>query len=166
MSNVPGEPYNGPFFVDLNHLRGILVDLPRGGTRHLRREQPGMDAVIQELKNEVPRRGAEAGIPESAYRRFLECTSHLEKIREVKGWLEKMLEVVKESEARYEHERENSVSQIADAVRSTARREGKSGILAPFEKLLRYNSQLAEKAWKSRRQNAAHADEETVDDGG
>lgn len=59
---------------------------------------------------------------------------------------EKVLEVLKESEALYEHERENTISQMADAVRSTAKRESNPGLLAPFEKLLRYNSQIADKA--------------------
>src|SRR5690606_24220892 len=113
--------------------------------------QPGIDEVIHELETELPRRGAEAGIPDSVYKRFCQYTSHLEKIRAVKAPLEKLLEVVKESEIRYEHERENTISQMADAVRSTAKRQSNPGILAPFEKLLRYNSQLAEKAVKSRR---------------
>ena len=167
MSNVPGEPYSGTFFIDLNHLRGILFDVARGGLRGLRREQPGIDEVIHELETELPRRGAEAGIPDSVYKRFCQYTSHLEKIRAVKAPLEKLLEVLKESEAKYEHERENTISQMTDSIRSTARRESNPGLLAPFERLLKYNSQIADKAAKTRRRNTTTArTEEPTDEAG
>lgn len=157
MSNVPNERYSGTFVVDLNHLRGILYDVARGAMRGLRREQPGMDGVVEELAAQISKKGAAAGISPDAYSRFLHCTDNIAKIRAVRGTIDKLSEVLKESEAMYEHERENAISQIADAIRSTAKRESNPGIMAPFEKLLRYNSQLADKALKARRKNASDA---------
>lgn len=157
MSNVPSEHYNGTLTVDLSHLRGILFDVARGAMRGLRREQPGMEEVVKELAVEVEARGTSAGITKDVYDRFLRSTDNLAKIRAVRGTIDKLSEVLKESEAMYEHERENAVSQMADAIRSTAKRESNPGIMAPFEKLLRYNSQLADKAAKARRKNAAEA---------
>lgn len=157
MSSVPSEPYNGTLTVDLSHLRGILVDVTRGALRGLRREQPGMESVIEELSIEVKARGDSAGITKDVYARFVRATDNLAKIRAVRSTIDKLSEVLKESEAMYEHERENAVSQMADAIRSTAKRESNPGIIAPFEKLLRYNSQLADKAAKARRKNAAEA---------
>lgn len=157
MSEIPHERYSGTFSVDLEHLRGTLYDIARGALRGLRREQPGMEDVIRELATQVAHYGDEAGISRSAYARFLQATDKLAKIRAVRGTVDKLAEVLKESEAVYENERENAISQMADAVRSTAKRENNPGILAPFERLLRYNAQLAEKALKARRKNAAQA---------
>lgn len=157
MSKIRGELYEGTLTIDLGHLRGILFDVARGALRGLRREQPGMLGVIAELAAQFESQGSAAGISREAYARFLRCTDRLAEIRAVRGTIDKLSEVLKESEAIYEHERENAISQMADAVRSTARREANPGILAPFEKLLRYNSQLAEKAVKARRKNIADA---------
>lgn len=157
MSNVPGEPYSGPHTIDLNHLRGMLFDVVQGGISRLRREKPGLLAVIQELNASFPTYGSSAGIAKDVYARFLLYTDNITRIRAVRGTVEKVLEVLKESEAKYEHERENTMSQMADAVRSTAKRESNPGLLAPFERLLRYNSQIADKAAKTRRKNAADA---------
>lgn len=163
MSNVPTERYRGPFVIDLNHLSGILLDMARGAMRGLRREQPGIEGVIEELDKEIAKNGPAAGIAPSTYARFREATENLSKIRAVRGVVDKAAEVLRESEALYEHERENAISQMADAIRSTSKREGNIGITAPFEKLLRYNSQLAEKALKSRRRNAALAASQSGD---
>jgi len=165
MSNVPGEPYSGPYTIDLNHLRGLLIDVAKGGISRLRREQPGISAVVEELNASYPKHGRAAGIPNEVYSRFLQYTDHITRIRLVRGTVEKLLEVLKESEATYEHERENTISQMADSVRSTAKRESNQGILAPFEKLLAYNSQIANKAAKTRRKNEAGSAEPTDDAG-
>lgn len=166
MSNVPGEPYSGPLAFDLSYMRGLLFDIVISNTARLRREQPGVETVVQELDNSVAVHGAPAGVSGDVYARFLRFNDNLAKIRAVLGPLEKLLEVLKESEAKYEHERENTISQMADAVRSTAKRESNPGILAPFEKLLRYNSQVAAKAAKTRRKNTAEAEAAPPEDAG
>jgi hypothetical protein len=155
MSNTSNERYVGTFLIDLTHLSGLLYDIARGAMRGLRRERPGLVEVIAELATQFPAVGAAAGISPNAYARFAQATEHLAKIRAERGAVDKLAEVLKESEALYENERENAISQMADAVRSTAKREKNPGLSAPFEKLLRYNSQTADKAVKTRRKKTA-----------
>ena len=92
-------------------------------------------------------------------------TANIEKLVTREQDLEKALEVVRESKAKRIHDRENTISQIVDAVKSTAQRTGSKEILAPFEKTLRYNSQIAEKAAQTRRKNAAGNGTENPPDG-
>jgi hypothetical protein len=156
MSNASSERYVGTLVIDLAHLSGILYDVARGALRGLRRERPGVVDVIAELAAQFPTMGAAAGISPSAYARLTQATEHLAKIRAQRGAVDKLAEVLKESEALYEDERETAISQMADAIRSTAKREKNPGLSAPFERLLRYNSQSADKAVKTRRKKAAH----------
>lgn len=50
----------------------------------------------------------------------------------------KMAEVLAETEVTYENEREQALGQVADAVKSTARRSRNQAILAPFERSIGY----------------------------
>jgi hypothetical protein len=101
-------------------------------------------------------RGIAEAISLDVYAHFVACTENLEKLRAARIVVDKLAEILEESEAFYEHEREADISIIADAVRSAARRKDDS-IRAPFAKTLKYNSQVAEKAVKTRRKNAQAA---------
>lgn len=155
MSKVSGEPYKGPLVADATSVKELLVDLAAGTMQHLRSEQPGIAEVVTELANNVPTSGEAAGIAPAVHARFVESTANLAKLRAVHGTIAKLLEVVEESDAFYEHQREEAVSQMADAVRSSARRTDNPALAAPFEALLRYNAQIAEKGVRTRRANAA-----------
>jgi len=154
MSKVPHEPYSGPVVVDVSAVARLLVDIPPGAARYLRPERQGIEGVIDELESNFVAHGAAAGIPPSAFEHFIYTTKAIAALREARKPLAKLLEVVNESEAKLVHERENSVSQMADAVRSAAKRSAGDGIRAPFEKLLTYNAQVAAKAADTRRRNA------------
>jgi len=78
-----------------------------------------------------------------------------EQVRRYRLAFAKINEVLAESEALYEDQREHALSQIVDAVKSTAKRNKNKGIRAPFEKSIRYTQQAAEKAVKTRKKNAA-----------
>jgi hypothetical protein len=161
MANDVAQPYTGPLTLDLTALAGILIDLVPGALRGCRREQDGFDEVDEELKKSVPAVGAAAGIPQDVYAHFLLCTDRITKLRAVKGVILKLAEVVEESEARYEHERETALGIILDSVRSAARRKDAS-LLALFEKALKYSAQAAMKGVRTRRKNAeAQAAERT-----
>jgi arylsulfatase A-like enzyme len=121
----------------------------------MRRQQPGMSDVTAELSDAMPTLGTAAGVPEDAYKRFLESTDKVEQVRKYRLGLEKLAEVLAESEAHYEDQREHALSQIVDAVKSTAKRNKNKGIRAPFEKSIRYTQQATEKAVKTRKKNAA-----------
>ncbi len=148
---VIGQPYTGPLFVDASTLAGKLVDIPPGGTARLRTEQEGMDEVIAELAAAAPSLGA---VVQEPYDVFVSCTDNLAQIRAARAVVDKLAEVLAESEAKHEHDRENAVSMIVDAARSAARRKGDPAILAAFEKTIGYAAQAAQKAARTRKKNA------------
>lgn len=157
MSKVPGKAYCGPTTVDVSAHRDLLFDIPKGATHRLRRERPGIDEVAKELAVQISAHAADAGITPKTYQEFLDSSEAIGKLRDARTVIDKLLEVVVESEAKFVHERENAISLMADSVRAMAKRSAGPGILAPFQKLLDYNSQAAEKAAKTRRRNAKAA---------
>jgi hypothetical protein len=157
MSNDLIQPYIGPQTIDLADIASFLVDLPAGGLRGLRREQPGMAGVVSELAAGVPALGAKAAISADVYASFKETHELILKIRAARLLVDKVAEVLLESEGYYEDQRESDVTLIATAVRTSARRKDES-IRAAFEKTLTYNAQAAMKAVKTRRKNAAEAE--------
>ncbi len=154
MSQVNAQLYPGPFQVDLTALDGALYDLPPGEMQYLRVEREGMPLVVAELAQSVPSVGIAAGVPAEVFTHVNLCTDRLQQIRAARAIVAKLAEVLVESEAKYEHERENDLSIIVDAVRSVAHRKGDPSLLAAFEQTLKYCAQTAEKAAKTRKKNA------------
>ncbi|MEO7327072.1 MAG: hypothetical protein ABI193_00735 [Minicystis sp.] len=154
MSQVNAQLYPGPFQVDLAALDGTLYDLPPGEMQYLRVEREGMPLVVAELAQSVPAVGVAAGVPPEVFTHVNQCTDRLQQIRSFRLTIAKLAEVLLESEAKYEHERENDLSIIADAVRSVAHRKGDPALLAAFEQTLKYCAQTAEKGVKTRKKNA------------
>lgn len=157
MSQVPAKAYCGPVTIDVSREGEILYDIPAGATHRLRRERPGIPDVLRELAIQIPAHGESAGIVPQTYKEILVATDAIDRLRAARTDVAKLLEVITESEAKFVHERENGLSLMADAVRATARRSADPSVLAPFEKLLEYNSQAAIKAVKTRRRNAKAA---------
>jgi len=114
-----------------------------------------LSAVIAELAQSVPTVGVASGVPIEVYDHVKLCTDRLAQIRAARVIVAKLAEVLVESEAKYEHERENDLSLMADAVRSRAHRKRDSSLLAGFQETLKYCAQTAEKAAKTRKKNAA-----------
>jgi dsDNA-binding SOS-regulon protein len=150
-----GQPYTGALSLDLTPVASLLIDLPPGTLRGMRRQQPGMNDVIAELAEAIASSGAAAGVPADAYQRFLDSTDKLERVRKQSMLLRKLSEIITETEATFEHEREQALSQVVDAVKSTAKRTGNKAVAAPFERSIRYTQQTAIKAAKTRKRNAA-----------
>jgi hypothetical protein len=155
MTTGTGQPYTGPLTFNLTAIAAILIDQPPGALRGMRSDQPGITDVINELAEAVKSHGAEAGVTAPAYQRFVDSTEKLTKLRANSAAFLKMAEVLAETEATYENEREQALSQIVDAVKSTAKRNKNKAIVAPFEKSVCYTQQAAEKAVKTRNKNKA-----------
>lgn len=155
MTTGKGQPYTGPLSFDLTAVGSILIDQPPGALRGMRRDQPGIDEVVKELAIAVKNNGVEAGVAPHAYQRFLDSTAKLAKLRLDSADLLKMAEVLAETEATYENEREQALSHMVDAVKSTAKRSKNRAILAPFEKSVRYTQQASDKGVKTRSKNKA-----------
>jgi hypothetical protein len=150
---IDSAPYTGPTLIDIQPIAGTLKDLKPGALQFLRSEKDGIEEVEEELKMSVPALGAQAAVSSDVYAQLVEARENVRKIREVHLIVAKLAEVLKESEAYYEHESETCISLIADAARSAARRKDPS-IRAAFEKTLRYVAQTAHKALLTRRRNA------------
>jgi len=153
MANESIQPYTGPLTFDLTAIALLLVDLAPGALRGLRREQPGIEGVISELEAGVPKLGAKAGISSDVYAEFEKKQIVIAQIREARLIFDKAAEVLAESEAYYEDQREIDITLMASAVRTAARRRDES-LRAAFEKTLKYYGQIAAKAARTRRKNA------------
>jgi hypothetical protein len=158
-STITPKPYTGPTKADLDPILDIVIDLPKNGKKGLRREQPGIAEVLAELATAVTVHGGEAGITTDMYARVTKPTENLEKIRAMRLIVDKIAEVLDESEVYNEHLREEGLSVVCKAIRANAQSLGPS-ITAPFQKTLKYNSQVADKAVRTRAKNAAEAEAE------
>ncbi|WP_156339233.1 hypothetical protein [Chondromyces crocatus] len=147
------QPYAGPLSHDITALAPILVDLAPGSLRGLRAEQPGLHEVLAELTKSLPIFGDAAGVGPQLHQELTTCNDNLARIRAAQSVVAKWREVLDESYAYYAHEREVVIGQVADAVKSSARRKDTS-LLAPFEKTVAYNSQVGLRAAKTRKKNA------------
>lgn len=154
MAKITGPKYTGTLAVDLSSLKDALVDLAPGAMQGARGEQEGMADVKKELASAMPTHGDGADISPQVYQRFLARTALLDDLREKESTLRKLLEVVEETRVKTENDREDDLGSIAKSVRTMAERQKDPGVTAPFEKTLRYNSQVAEKAVQTRKKNA------------
>jgi hypothetical protein len=146
--------YTGPHALDLTSLQGKLVDIEAGGMRGLRLDMDGFSFVVLELAHSVPVAGAAAGIPQDVYDHFVECNQIVDGIDERLAVARKQVEVLEESRAYYIDARQNDISLMVDAMKSRAQRRKDSSVLLAFEQTLRYARQIADKAVRTRRQNA------------
>jgi hypothetical protein len=158
-STITPKQYIGPTKADLDPILDIVIDLPENGKKGLRRQQRGIAEVLAELATAVTVHGGEAGITSEMYARITKPTENLEKIRAMRLVVDKIAEVLDESEVYNEHVREEGLSVVCKAIRANAQSLGPS-ITAPFQKTLKYNSQIADKAVRTRAKNAAEAEAE------
>jgi hypothetical protein len=157
--------YNGPHMLDLSTLQGKLVDIEAGGMRGLRTDMEGFSFVVLELAQSVPIAGAAAGVPQDVYDHFVMCNQTVDTIDERLAIARKQVEVLEESRAYYIDARQNDISLMVDSMRSRAQRRKDSSVLLPFERTLQYSRQIADKAVRTRRQNAeAEAEAEAAQD--
>lgn len=154
MATIDGPKYTGSLTVDLASVQDKLIDLAPGAMKGIRAEQEGIDDVKKELAESMPGHADAADIPPQAYQRFLERTALLSQLREKERELLKLVEIVQETRAKTENDREDDISVIAKAAQKAAERKKDPGVAAPFEATIRYNSQIAEKALNTRRKNA------------
>jgi hypothetical protein len=172
MANIDGPKYTGDLVIDLTDVKEALVDLPPKALQGARAEKEGLAGVLGELAVAIPNHGNDAEIHPAVYQRILADTTLIAKLRGYEATLEKLLEVCRETRGMKENNREDDISAIADKVEEKADRGKKPGLRAPFEKTLRYRSQLADKAADTRKKNeqakaeAAKKDAAAPSDGG
>lgn len=153
MATVNGTKYAGPLVVDVSPVKDDLVDLAQGEMRGMRAEQEGLDEVLTELSTAVPAHGDDLNVPPQAYKRVLDRTALLATLRAKEIDLEKLLEVVRETRAKTENDREDDIALIAQAAQKAADKKKDQSLAAPFAKTIKYNSQIADKAAHTRKKN-------------
>lgn len=153
MANSIVQPFTGDLVVDLKHLDGVVVDLIPGAMRGLRREKDGIQKALGEIQKGIPVHAATLGVAGDAHDRVNTLTDQIEKVRQARVLIDKMAEVLEETEAYLEDEREGEIGLVVNAVRRAARRKDPA-VLAAFEETSRYHGQIAARAHKTRRKNA------------
>lgn len=154
MAIIDGPKYTGPTKLDFSNVKADLVDLPPGGMKGARAEKEGQADVAKELAEAMADHGEAVGITAPMYQRYLDQSALLAKLRAHEAALSKALEVCTETRTMVENNREETIGAMARAVQDTAHRARDEGLASPFEKLLRYNAQVADKAAQTRRKNA------------
>lgn len=151
MSNI--SQFQGAHAVDASNLQGKLIDLTAKQRRGLRTDRPNFDKAKQEITTQFPLKGAASGIPQDVFDEFVDSNNIVEQIDAKLAQAQKLLEVLTETRAFHVNARQNSISMIADAVQSRARRKKDPSQLAPFPETLKYVAQSGVKAAKSRKKN-------------
>jgi len=150
MAFVVKTPYAGKTTVSADSVKEILHDLPPNARQKLKRTKPGIDDVIKELSTSLPEHGEALGIATTVLANIKANTGNIAALGEVKKEIDKLAEVVDESLAYYENEREADIATVAENVKKTARRKDPTRAAA-FEATLKYHSQIADKGVATRR---------------
>jgi len=159
MSNRPKIPI-GCLLVDARPLADFLVDLERGRRRGMRTARPGFPDVVNEIVSNQREYGERAGITQTQFERFMELNHQIAQLDEHIPVVNKLSEILEETRATLENERQLMVGGFAKSVESAARSSGNKTLLAKYEKTREYRSADAKRAVKTRLQNAAAQAEE------
>ncbi len=145
--------YIGPHTLDMSSLQGKLVDVEEGGMQGFRTELHGFQPMALALAEAMPLHGAAVGISQDMYDHFVMCNQTIATIDALLAIAAKQVEVLKESRAFYVDARQNDIGLMVDAMRSRAQRRKDTSLLVPFEKVIKYHSQVGDKAAQTRKKN-------------
>lgn len=156
MSNDSHTPYQGPAIINIQDIAGSLVDLPPKATQSLTREKEDLEQLKSEWATVQPSPLGTEFISAPLYQRFLDRSALLEKIRQKRAEVDKMAEVLRETEALVEDAREGDIAIVAKGVKASIQHHGPA-LEAAFEHTLKYYAQTANKGYATRRKNAEAA---------
>lgn len=154
MAHMEGPKYPGPYVIDLTLVKDHLVDLAPNAMQGARGEQPNIDGVLEELSTAIPQYANDLEIHPDIYPRVVAANAAIPALTANVKQLEKLLEVAKESLVRLVNNREEDIADIAARAVDKGTRGKKSELLVHFERTIKYRSQIAEKAAKTRKKNA------------
>lgn len=154
MANDPKNPQPGDLSIDAEEIRDIVIDLAPGATQGWRREQDGFDDVVQEIFANQAAYGSRAGITEADVQSFATNNTNIARVRKYRGAVEKLAEILAETEAAFDEDRHRQISTFATAVEQRAKQKGNEDLLARYQKTREYRSAAALKGLKTRERNA------------
>lgn len=152
MAHVPASLFTGVLLIDATPVKSFLYDLAPGAGRMLKRAQEGLDDVLGELPTALTKYAATLGVSIEILSRVTTSTANIQVLNALLKDARKLVEVLEESVAYHEDQREAEFSQLAEAVKRTAARKDPT-VEAAFEKLLKYVAQVGVKAAATRRKN-------------
>lgn len=154
MADEPSKPHPEDLLTDLTDLFDILYDLPPTDRRSIRRERPGEEAMRQELVDNQPQYGEVAGISAGDVALVVQCTENVKRIDSKRQRVNKALELLDESRDYWIDKRERRYTTMREKADSSYKETKNEQIRAKFELLPAYCGQSADKAVKTRKQNA------------
>jgi hypothetical protein len=157
MSDHTVGKYTGTGTVNAAPYKDKLVDVKDGNLNRFRRSKPKLALVLAELSTAMQSHGNEARIHPDTYQEILETVAVLGLIRKDLPDVQKLAQVMRESEVYYEDKLEALISRLGKTVLDTAHTEKKPGLVAVFDQTLSYRSEYADKAAATRKKNQAAA---------
>lgn len=147
----------GSLVVDARVLKDVVVDLPRGAMQGMRTEQPGYEDVVLEIVSNLRALGVESGVAEELVDRLLNFDQQVALIDQILPAALKLVEILGETRAHVDDQRQRLVRAIAEIVEAHAKAMQNPSLLAKYEKTRSYRSASGIKAAKTRNKNIALA---------
>src|SRR5262245_37550529 len=136
----------GTLLIDATPFADFIVDLPPGARQGLRCEQDGYGEAVAEVVSNQPVWGDQAGITTGDFTQLTLANERIAKIDALLPAARKMVEVLEETRALLDDQRQRQMSAIATAVEGRAKVQRKPELLAKYEKTRAYRSAIAIKA--------------------
>lgn len=165
MANDPKNPEVGELVIDTSDLAQYIVDLPPGGLKGLLAKRDGFDNVIAEIIANQPLYGGKAGITGEDFTNIQTSNEVIAKIEARLPAARKLVELLEETLAYHEDQRQRQVYAIGKSVEIRANMHKNPELLAKYESTRRYRSAIAFKGVRTRLRNQAAA-ESGAGDGG
>lgn len=146
-------PASGDLIIDASSMASFLEDLEAGATQGMRREQEGMADVIQEVSANQKGWGVKAGITAEEVTELVTKTAQIAQIRAYRPAVAKLLEMLDETESKFDNRRDTLIRIMAESVDAKAKSVGPD-LFAKYEKTRTYRSAVGNKAAKTRKKNA------------
>lgn len=156
MASSEGTAFAGTLSYDVTPIASIIVNLPPGVAGDLRTVMPGVEDALDELSTNLTVHGASIEISSNAAQSISTYTTNIAQIEAALKVVGPLYLALTESLAKYVHDREVLVAQIAKAAKSAAKAKNPA-LLTPFKVTVAYHGQVGEKAAKTRKKNAEAA---------
>lgn len=157
MSHHPKVPRHS-LILDASTLADIVVDLEPGAMQGMRTEQKGFDDVVIEIVSNQEALGENSGVLNSDVRRLHRLNHDIARIDEILPAVVKLHELLTETRASVDDERQRLVRSVAVVVEARAKSTRDTSLLARYQKTREYRSAAGVKAAKTRIKNAAAAE--------
>lgn len=148
MANDPKNPVEGEFVFDASECAAYAVDLPPGACQGMCRTRAGYAGAVSELLANQAQSGSKAGIPEQDISDLLQANQQIARIDAFLPAMRKVVEMLEETRAMLDDQRERIVLNAAKAVDRRAKKD--KSLLAKYQATRTYRSEAAKKGAKTK----------------